>query len=341
MKRKPSAFTLVELLVVITIIGILIALLLPAVQAAREAARQTQCRNNLKQIGLGCLTHEQVQGFLPTGGWQYNWAGHPARGFDKRQPGGWLYNVLPYIGQKALHDLGSGEDQATIVRMGTPISTFYCPTCRPAIAYPFWKQSSNSPWIGLPALPTMVGRTNYAACLGYYAPDGESDIWRQDVMDLATGDSWSDVKWAQMEFGTTKSKGVVFRRSMTRLRDIADGTSNTYLAGELYMDPDHYFDGVGDDRAWDVGFDDVTLAPVAIQDPQTDMTDPAADYLPPRQHQAGGGTWGFGAAHASGFTMVLCDGSAQMFSYSIDPAVHLHLGIRDDGKVIPAGVFNK
>ena len=69
MKNRYPGFTLVELLAVITIIGILIALLLPAVQAAREAARQTQCKNNLKQLALGCLQHEQVQGYLPTGGW--------------------------------------------------------------------------------------------------------------------------------------------------------------------------------------------------------------------------------------------------------------------------------
>src|SRR4029079_15206288 len=105
---SSPGFTLVELLVVIAIIGILVALLLPAVQAAREAARRSQCQNHLKQIGLGFLNHEATDKFYPSGGWGFNYVGDPDRGAGKGQPGGWVFSVLPYIEEQAVYDIGKG-----------------------------------------------------------------------------------------------------------------------------------------------------------------------------------------------------------------------------------------
>ena len=141
MERRPSrgAFTLVELLVVIAIIGVLVALLLPAVQAAREAARRQQCGNNLKNIGLACQNYLDTNKTFPTGGWGWFWVGDADRGFDRDQPGGWIYNILPYMEQAALHKMagdGSRDTLSTAQKDGaltvikSPVEIVRCPSRR-------------------------------------------------------------------------------------------------------------------------------------------------------------------------------------------------------------------
>ena len=128
MKNKGGGFTLVELLVVTAIIGILVAMLLPAVQAARESGRRVQCGNNLKQLALGCFSHETARGILPDGGVHY-WMGRsflngvPA--VAPNQNWGWGYQVLPYIDQYALWN---NSNDAVVY--GTAMPIFFCPTRR-------------------------------------------------------------------------------------------------------------------------------------------------------------------------------------------------------------------
>jgi prepilin-type N-terminal cleavage/methylation domain-containing protein len=102
--RRPGGFTLIELLIVVGIIGLLLQMALPAVQSAREAARQTACRSNLKQLGLAVQLHENARRTLPSGGWHFTWIGEPERGSGDRQPGGWAFSVLDYIEEKNLRN---------------------------------------------------------------------------------------------------------------------------------------------------------------------------------------------------------------------------------------------
>ncbi len=102
---RRRAFTLVELLVVIAIIGVLVALLLPAVQAAREAARRSQCTNNLKQMGLALQNHVSALGVFPQGGTD-PWHDEGTTKFDKGY--GWMVQILPYVENATLRDISKG-----------------------------------------------------------------------------------------------------------------------------------------------------------------------------------------------------------------------------------------
>ncbi len=120
-------FTLVELLVVIAIIGLLITMLLPAVQAAREAARRSQCQNHLKQLSLAALNLESAHGRLPSGGWDWDRAptfeaGAPLVGAN--QQAGWGFQLLPFLEQSTVWQ----SDPASAV--AAEIETFFCPSRR-------------------------------------------------------------------------------------------------------------------------------------------------------------------------------------------------------------------
>ena len=180
-QRPKAAFTLVELLVVITIIAILIALLLPAIQAAREAARRTQCGNQLKQIGLAALAHEQQQGFFPTAGWGC-WAGEPTRGLTG-QPGGFRYNILPYMEQQYLHDLAIDQPPMP-TRIGPEsdsvhpprCSSYYCPTRRRAMPYPLLSTTVPYNLLGNGGTCDHVGYIDYAVSGGDAVPSASTMV---------------------------------------------------------------------------------------------------------------------------------------------------------------------
>ena len=136
---KRNAFTLIELMVVIAIIGVLVGLLLPAVQQAREAARRLSCGNNLKQIGLAMHSHHSAIRYLSTDGWEFAWTGDANQGAGRKQPGNWLFNILPFIEQNAIHDMGFGLSGSAKLdahrnRMETPLGFINCPSRRSATA---------------------------------------------------------------------------------------------------------------------------------------------------------------------------------------------------------------
>jgi prepilin-type N-terminal cleavage/methylation domain-containing protein/prepilin-type processing-associated H-X9-DG protein len=346
-------FTLVELLVVIAIIATLIGLLLPAVQSAREAARRTQCKNHLKQLGLGCVTHLDARKHYPSGGWGSKFTADPNRGTGPDQPGSWLYAILPYIEQQTLANLGNGLSVTTSAFRNasnelhqTPVPTFHCPSRRAAKTYPHqWGPLSAQTWVA--NLPAVV-KSDYAANsgdsmlhAGVGFTSGESFAVPTSYTAADGTFGWTPVDNPGTQFYQT---GVMHYRSSIRPKDVKDGTSKTYLAGEKFLSPDGYekllptgsrgFYGENQ-GAWS-GFEWDNHR-VAWNPSHAFGNDP--QNFQPRQDQAGidnPGWLAFGSAHSGGLNMVMCDGSVQTVSYDIDPTAHRYQANRFDGQVVNA-----
>ena len=296
-------FTLVELLVVIAIIGILVALLLPAVQVAREAARRTQCKNNLKQIGLAVLGHESAQRSFPHGGWGFQCMGLPGRGFGPNQPGGWIYNILPFMEEQSIHQLGAPSPTAAqLKQVGmTPIAVMNCPSRRPSVPFtagpvqwqPYWTERME-----------LAARNDYAANAGDLRIDHPGSSNRNGPPPPLA-----------------KTVGMVGRAWVVTVKQVNDGLSKTYFAAEKYVNPDNYLNGqdLGDNENMYIGSD----------------RDVFRHSFQPCQDRPGlDCSYSFGSAHSAAFQAVMCDGSVHSIGFDIDLAIHERLVDRRDGKPV-------
>jgi len=240
-RRRPG-FTLIELLVVIAIIATLIALLLPAVQQAREAARRTQCRNHLKQLGLALHNYHDVHRTLPAG--YYSWptrdgSGPAAAMIDPQTwdggPGwGWGAAILPYLEQGNLASRLPGEipmwDASVADAVAQKLPGFLCPTASGGDEpFEIRDAGGNARTVGGRAI--RVGRSHYVASHGQESCWGEcgaavtatifTDIYNSTTTTVTVRGDVSIV-----------ADGPFYRNSATRFRDVTDGLSNTIFLGE-------------------------------------------------------------------------------------------------------------
>ena len=318
---RVRAFTLVELLVVIAIIGVLVALLLPAVQAARESARRMQCTNHLKQIGLAFHNHADLNGHLPTGGWGWGWVGDPDAGVGKTQTGGWAFNILPYVEGQNIYNIAAGktgqpkrDDLNRMVQI--PIKFYNCPSRRKAQVWPITSTSHvNFDQVAQGA------KTDYAVNCG----DQGQNEFNEGPPNSAGIASSNPLPPHQVSSGPVTFTGISYACSTVRLAEITDGTSQTILAGEKFLNPNGWVNGTdaADNENLYVGFDN------------DHYRSSNATYYPPRpDNKTLSNLQVYGSAHASAFNVVLCDGSVRNIKYTIGQVPFARLGSIGDGQVI-------
>ncbi len=341
---------------VIAIIGVLVALLLPAVQAAREAARNAQCKNNLRQIGIACLNYETARKEFPTGGWGWRWMGDPNQGAGPRQPGGWIYQVAPFIEQANVTLLGKGLSGPALAAAGaqqraTVIDLFYCPSRRRPVAL-----GPGTPGLGEftynADAPPADAKTDYAICGGTKVYDGVNGPNPNATMtDCLGGFPNCTTAWFfSPQVINEEWNGIVGQRIGAKIRQITDGTSNTILAGEKYLAPVFYetptyesgtasnygSDNPGDNSSMWQGYDKDTIRGAGgsfDDDGRPQGLLPLRDTAPRLEElkYAPSGDKSYGSPHTSTVNVVYADGSVHGHVFEVDPIVWGELGNRHNG----------
>ena len=318
--QPRRGFTLIELLVVIAIIAILVALLLPAVQQAREAARRSSCKNNLKQIGVALHNYHDTFKVLPPGYIVRNISASAMASMEAAQGGpgfAWGTMILPQLEQAPLYDSMNfnlnSTDSPNIGLATTSLSVFLCPSDPAPLTFSVTDGSSNT---------YQLASANYVGVLGY-------------------GN-------VSMTPGKPAGKGVFYRNSSTKLRDLTDGTSNCMMVGER-ASTHNFVQGapaVAANSTWYAAIPDVqrpagmgmmtewqgslVLGHVGQPAMTSPMVMPAMNHTPNTTNHI----VNFSSPHTGGIQFLMADGSVHFLSENIFYDTYRELGEINDGNVL-------
>lgn len=320
--RRRRAFTLIELLVVIAIIAVLIALLLPAVQQAREAARRTQCKNNLKQFGLAFANYHDVFNRFPQGG--------NIGCCDQGPSISYMVRLFPYMDQAPLYNqfnmtAGNSPNDAFNAAMytapavppntRTSISMAICPSDSHGFAGNVWP---GTPW-------SVSNYDGSAGSMGFDSPNGSCKPYNAGVL-MGVG-NWGDGNDPNTVSGMGTRGG-----SSIGIKDVSDGTSNVIHMGEVIPSCNDHAGNGGLWRENGQSFHSGTAA--AINDYTSCPWANATQIRFPacaNQNNQWNISWSFKSMHVGGAQFLFVDGSVHFISQNINYPTYQYLGGRSDG----------